>query len=75
MPGDPVRIDLLEVTMPGTRPDEGRGFGEALARELQQVLPGESGGHIGRIDIRVPATGDAGAVARAIRDAIHRSCR
>ena len=70
MPGDPVRIEQVDVTVPGHGSADGRRFGEAFARELQALLPAAAGGHVGRLDVRVHDGADAAAVARAVRDAL-----
>lgn len=75
MSADAVRIEQLDVTLPAAGRDEGRRFGQALAGELERQLPGGPGGHIGRLDIRVPHSSDPAAVARAIADAIRRTAR
>ena len=75
MPGDPVRIEHLDVTVSGTGPEDGRRFGEAFARELQTLLPTAAIGAIGRLDVRVRDVTDPAAVARAVRDALAGSRR
>ena len=75
MSADAVRIEQLEVTLPAAGRDDGRRFGEVLARALERQLPGGQGGHIGRLDIDVPPSSDPAAGARAIADAIRRTAR
>lgn len=72
MPGDPVRINRFDVRIAASRPEDGRRFGEALARELQTFLTGAAGGRIDHLDIRVRANDNPAAVAQAVRDALVR---
>lgn len=75
MPGDPVRIHRLDVRIAASGREDGRRFGEVLARELQASLSGTAGGRIDRLDVRVRANDSPAAVAQAVRDALARRPR
>jgi hypothetical protein len=73
--GPEVRIDRLNLRIPGAGAESGRRLGEEVAARVAASLgPSERVERIGAIDLRVPGDG-TGDLAERIAEAILRSLR